>query len=81
MQGDVRLVSDYPTVVPGFDVEEIAGLHLDHAAVVHGSRRAPGKSEPHVLDLATPRAGSFADMDTVSMRKKRPRLCAVAVLI
>ena len=35
MERDVRLIADDPTVVPGPDVEKIAGFHFVIAAVVH----------------------------------------------
>src|SRR5579883_2696628 len=61
MQGYVRLVPHYPTVVWfGRDVEEIARPQLDHAAIGERRRCYPRYHEPDVLDHAplSPNAGA-----------------------
>ena len=33
VQGDIRFVTDHPAVVAGFNVEKVAGLHREYAAI------------------------------------------------
>src|SRR6266496_240043 len=48
---DVGLVADDPAVVPRRDVEDIAGTHLEHAAIVHRRGGAARDDHSHMLDL------------------------------
>ena len=56
MNGDVRLVSHNPTVMPRRNVKHVPGFHLDHPAVIHRRRRAPGEHHADVFHRTALRA-------------------------
>src|SRR5262245_17954444 len=63
MQRYVRIVADHPAVMPRRDVEDISRLHLDHAAIFHGSSCGPGDHHSHVLNFTDCRAGCRANIN------------------
>ena len=50
MQRDIRFIADHPAVVAGRDIEEVAGLHFNNPAVIHGGGGASGNNHADVLD-------------------------------
>ena len=52
VERDVRLVADYPAVMPGWDVEKITRAHHDLASVVHLGDGLTAQHEADMLDLA-----------------------------
>jgi hypothetical protein len=58
MKRHIGLVSYDPTVMAGFDVEEVAGLHFEDAAVVHGGGASTEMTMPtwETSQLVLPRA-------------------------
>src|ERR1700685_2843167 len=63
MDRDVGLVSYDPTVVAGFNVEQVSGLHLEDAAIVHGGGGAAFNHDANMLHFATGLAQGAANMD------------------
>src|SRR5438105_558528 len=63
VERDIRLVADHPAVVSWRDVENVAGAHLEYAAVVHRRRGAAGHDHADMLDLAGALAERAADVD------------------
>ena len=56
------LSPEHPAVVSWFDVEKVAGLHLEHASIGHGGDGAPGNHHPHVRHFAAGLAERRTDM-------------------
>ena len=52
VEGHVWLIADYPAVVSGRNVEEVAGPHHDFASVVHLGHRLTAQYEADMLHLA-----------------------------
>src|SRR5438552_950182 len=63
VERNVSFVADDPAVVPRWDVEDIAGAHLEHAAVAHRRGGAARYDHAHVLDHARTLAERAADVD------------------
>ena len=63
MQGDVGFPAYNPAVVARLNVENVAGSHLDDAAVIHGRGGASGNDHPDVLHRATLLSDAFANVN------------------
>src|SRR6266576_792401 len=62
VEGNIGLVTDYPTIVAGPDVKQISRSHLVVAAVFHSASGAPGHNHPDVFHLAERRTGRSSNM-------------------
>jgi|SRR5580658_4249778 hypothetical protein len=65
MQGDIRLIADYPAIVAGRawrNVEEGAGAEFVDGAVVHGRGGAAGEDQADVFDIAAGSTDGRADV-------------------
>src|SRR5271167_4773561 len=62
MQRNVRLAAYHPTVVSRWNVENIAGVHLNHTPIVHGCRGTTRNDHSNMLHLASVCAQSLANM-------------------
>src|SRR5215472_8259965 len=60
MQGNVGLVTDYPAVMAGWNIEDITRFHFDYAAIVHGCHRAARNNEANMFDRTRLRACACA---------------------
>src|SRR5215470_7320405 len=74
VQRDVYFIAHHPAVMAGSDVEEISGLHLDDAAVVHCGRGSAGQHQADVFHRAAADAQRLADVN----RPSPPRFIAGA---
>src|ERR1700730_13453279 len=66
MQGDVGLVADHPAVVSWSNVEDVSRAHISNGAIVHRSCRPARDDDADMLNRATRRANSRADMERPS---------------
>src|SRR5580693_7264500 len=62
MNGDVRLITNDPAIVAGWNVEQVARFHFVDSAVGHGGGGFAANDEAHVFDLAFAAAGGGADV-------------------
>src|SRR5580704_491397 len=63
MQRHIRLIANYPAVMPRSDVENIARLHLDDISVVHRGGGAPRDHNSHMFDRTALRSHRWTHMD------------------
>src|SRR5215472_7073195 len=62
MNRHVWLVADDPAVVPGGNIEDVAGSQFFNCAILHGKARSSGDNDADMFNHAELRAARFADV-------------------